>query len=315
MQLIPVYAVCYGNTVNFLFLDLLWWFNFGTIGGHTTPTAMSPRYSTARLRRLCNLTTSSDSLGPGYSTGMEIPLQIHTQYKWARCALKACSRKQIAPGSTLAPARHRRSRAFTLVEMLIVKIIMLIALGALIPAVTSLSKSNGRQAATSNLIGAIEQARAEAIKSGQPTYVVFPTTLSSTDPNLVQRYSYHSYAIFQDDPLNPATLKQLSAWKTLPTGASLRSAISSWSLASFQFAPGGSAQSFPFLKFNANGEVESPVAPPTNVLLGIFEGYVTSNGSEVITGAKDGSGNPLAVEYVSVSRITGRAEPTAAPTP
>jgi hypothetical protein len=98
---------------------------------------------------------------------------------------------------------------------------------------------------------------------------------------------------------------------------SLRSAISSWSLASFQFTPAGSAQSFPFLKFNANGEVETPVAPPANVLLGIFEGYVASNGSEVITGGNDGSSppNPLASEYLSVSRITGRAEPTAAPTP
>src|SRR5512133_2070518 len=108
-------------------------------------------------------------------------------------------------------------RGFTLVEMLIVMIIMLIALGALIPAVTSMSKSNGRRAASSNLIGAIEQARAEAIKSGQPTYLVFPTTLSSTDPNLVQRYSYPAYAIFGDDPLNPATPKQRSGWKTLPT--------------------------------------------------------------------------------------------------
>ena len=269
----------------------------------------------------------SPAIRPLVSTGcvtydvkrvVEIGL-LHTngdaaECKRALCAMKTCSRKHVAPGFTLVPALRGRFRAFTLVEMLIVMIIMLIALGALIPAVTSLSKSNGRQAATSNLIGAIEQARAEAINSGQPTYVVFPTTLSSTDPNLVQRYSYHSYAIFQDDPLNPTTPKQLSGWKTLPTGVSLRSAISSWSLASFQFTPGGSAQSFPFLKFNANGEVESPVAPPANVSLGIFEGFINGT-SEVITGAKDGSGNPLAAEYVSVSRITGRAEPTAAPTP
>ena len=259
--------------------------------------------------------TSSESLRAGYSTRMAIPLPVQIEYKSALSAMKTSSGKQFAPAFTLVPARRGRVRAFTLVEMLIVMIIILIALGALIPAVTSLSKSSGRQAATNNLIGAIEQTRAEAIKSGQPTYVVFPTTLSSTDPNLVQRYSYHSYAIFEDDPLNPGTPKQLSGWKTLPTGVSLRSAISSWSLASFQFTPVGSAQSFPFLKFNANGEVEAPVAPPANVLLGIFEGYVASNGSEVITGAKDGSGNPLASEYLSVSRITGRAEPTAAPTP
>src|SRR5436305_15176485 len=90
-----------------------------------------------------------------------------TEYKRTPCPVNTCSRKQIAPGFTLPPALRGRFRAFTLVEMLIVMIIMLIALGALIPAVTSLSRSNGRQAATNNLIGAIEQVRAEAIKSGQ----------------------------------------------------------------------------------------------------------------------------------------------------
>jgi prepilin-type N-terminal cleavage/methylation domain-containing protein len=121
--------------------------------------------------------------------------------KRALCAMKTCSRKHVAPGFTLVPALRGRFRAFTLVEMLIVMIIMLIALGALIPAVTSLSKSNGRQAATSNLIGAIEQARAEAIKSGQPTTWCFQRLFEHRS-YLVQRYSYHSYAIFEDDPLN-----------------------------------------------------------------------------------------------------------------
>src|SRR5207245_11418999 len=196
------------------------------------------------------------------------PLQGQSEYTRGPPATETSSGKQFAPAFTLVPALRGRFRAFTLVEMLIVMVIILIALGALIPAVTSLSKSSGRQAATNNLIGALEQTRPEAIKSGQPTYVVFPTTLSSTDPNLLQRYAYHSYAIFEDDPLNPGTQKPLTGWKTLPTGVSLRSAISSWSLASFQFTPVGSAQSFPFLKFNVNGEVEAPVAPPANVLLG-----------------------------------------------
>jgi hypothetical protein len=81
---------------------------------------------------------------------------------------------------------------------------------------------------------------------------------------------------------------------------------------SLTFTPDSSASpSFKVLKFNANGEVESP---PNNVSLGIFEGFINGT-SEVITGAKDGSGNPLAAEYVSVSRTSGRAEPTAAPTP
>jgi len=63
-------------------------------------------------------------------------------------------------------------------------------------------------------------------------------------------------------------------------------------------------------KFNSNGEVVQ--APAGNVLLGIFEGYIS--GSEVAT-TKDGSGNPSAVEYLMVSQFTGRAEPTATATP
>ena len=278
----------------------------------------------------------SPAIRPLVSTGcvtydvkrvVEIGL-LHTngdaaECKRALCAMKTCSRKQVAPGFTWVPALRGRFRAFTLVEMLIVMIIMLIALGALIPAVTSLSKSNGRQAATSNLIGAIEQARAEAIKSGQPTYVVFPTFTSGTQSTL-DRYNYKSYAIFEDDPGNTPPVKQVSAWKTLPIGVSIRSGgtapLSSLAdpsaltppVTSLTFTPDSSAgPSFKVLKFNANGEVESP---PNNVSLGIFEGFINGT-SEVITGAKDGSGNPLAAEYVSVSRITGRAEPTAAPTP
>src|SRR5438132_5319676 len=92
---------------------------------------------------------------------------------------------------------------FTLLELLVVTGIIVLLLAAIMPAVNSLSKSNGRQASIANLLGGIEQARAQAIKDGQSTYVVFPTTFSSTDPNLIQRYSYRSYAIFEDDPAAP----------------------------------------------------------------------------------------------------------------
>src|SRR5437763_11033158 len=68
-----------------------------------------------------------------------------TESKRVRCGMKTCSRKQVAPGFTLVPALRGRFRGFTLIEMLIVMMIILVALGALIPAVTSLSRSNGRQ--------------------------------------------------------------------------------------------------------------------------------------------------------------------------
>src|SRR5882724_3947021 len=95
--------------------------------------------------------------------------------------------------------------------------IIIIALAALVPAVTSLSKAGGRRAARDSLLGGIEQARAEAIKSGQPTYVVFPT-FSSGAQSTLDRYNYRSYAIFEIDSAHPGSVKQLTDWKSFPTG-------------------------------------------------------------------------------------------------
>jgi Tfp pilus assembly protein FimT len=192
--------------------------------------------------------------------------------------------------------------------------IISILLVAVIPVVNSLSKSSGRKSAISNLLGAIEQARAEAIKSGQATYVVFPTFTSGSQATL-DRYHYKSYAILEDDPAAPTAPKQLTNWKTLPAGVALRSSgagslsglATSTSLTP-SFAPTFSPETaatvaFQCIKFNSSGEVESPAS---NVVLTVFEGYVNGT-TEVVTGNKDGSGNPSAVESINIARLTGRA--------
>ena len=215
-----------------------------------------------------------------------------------------------------------REGGFTLLELLIVMGIIAMVLAFLVPAVTSLSKSGGRRAARDSLLGGIEQARAEAIKSGQGTYVVFPTFTTGTQSTL-DRYNYRSYAIFEDDAANPGNVKQLTDWKSFPAGVALRAAGTAAlsNLAdpattltppvTFTFNPDTSATPFRCFKFNSNGEVQAPAG---NVLLSVFEGYV-NNGTEVAT-TKDGSGNPSAVEYLTVSQFTGRAEPAdAMPTP
>lgn len=203
----------------------------------------------------------------------------------------------------LTSEKRSRHSAFTLLELLVVMGIIALLLVAVVPAVTSLSKSSGRKGAISNLLGAIEQGRAEAIKAGQPTYVVFPIFPGMSPAT--DRYNYKSYAIFVDDPANPAAPKQLTNWKIFPTGVSMRSQISSWPTAPFTFTPLGSApQAFPYLKFNANGEVESPdPTPATSVTLTVFEGYM--NGATEVKTSR-----VIVTESISIARLTGRAERT-----
>jgi prepilin-type N-terminal cleavage/methylation domain-containing protein len=215
---------------------------------------------------------------------------------------------------------------FTLLELLVVMAIIVLLLAMVVPAVTSLSKSNGRKAAIANLLGGIEQARAQAIADTQATYVVFATFGIGTSQAILDRYNYKSYAIFEDDSANPGAVKQLTPWRTLPTGVSLRanqgSGFAITNLVtpaalpaptpSFSFTPNSSSSpTFYLIKFNTAGELDTPAA---NVVLGLFEGFVSS-GNETFTCAKDKNGNPFASEYLSIAEHTGRAEPTATPTP
>jgi prepilin-type N-terminal cleavage/methylation domain-containing protein len=214
------------------------------------------------------------------------------------------------------PQQRARS-AFTLIELLVVMGIISLLLVAVIPVVNSLSKSSGRKAAISNLLGTIEQAHAQAIKDGQATYVVFPTFTGGTQTTL-DRYHYKSYAIFEDDPAAPTAPKQLTNWKTLPAGIAIRSSgggklsglTASTALTppfTLTFSPETAAAAvFQCIKFNSSGEVESPPSPPSTVSLTVFEGYVNGT-TEVVTSAKDGSGNPSAVESINIARLTGRA--------
>src|SRR5438477_6181454 len=211
--------------------------------------------------------TSSESLRAGYSTRMEIPLQIHIEYKQALSATKTCSRKEFAPAFTLVPTLRGRLRAFTLVEMLVVLGMIVILLSAVMPVVTSLSKANGRKAAMANLLGGIEQARAEAINTSQATYVVFPTFGAGTTQSTLDRYNYRSYAIFEDNAASPGNVKQLTDWKSFPAGVALRKAYTINGVNSgldslqdpatltpavtFNFSPDTSAAPFRCFKFNS----------------------------------------------------------------
>lgn len=183
---------------------------------------------------------------------------------------------------------------------------------ALIPAVSSLTKSNGRKAAVSSLVGAVEQARAQALKSGESAYIIFPTFSGGAAQSTLERYQHKAYAIFAADPGNTAAPKQITTWKTLPTGVSIRQpSLAALPLASVlspaltvAFSPDKNANpDFRCIQFNSTGGIEMPAS---DVTLVVFEGFV-NGASEIITSKKDASNNPVAIESLKISHLTGRA--------
>ncbi len=184
---------------------------------------------------------------------------------------------------------------------------------ALVPAINSLSKSGARKGAISLLLGVFEQARGIALKDGRATYVVFPAqfpagTTASSNQTITDRYFYHSAAIFEDDPDDPTKAKiQVTEWKVLGTGISLRTEISyatstsKWTGDNFRFSPISATATFPFLKFNSNGQVEAPAGNSGQVQLRLFEGYVINGTFEKQTNPKNFD------EIINIPVISGRA--------
>ena len=188
----------------------------------------------------------------------------------------------------MSSARATESKAFTLLEVLVVMAVLAVLFAALVPALSSFSKSGGRRAAVSNLLSAIEQARVQAFKDGQATYVVFPDRLpASATTAMIKDYAYRSYAIFEDDPNNAGRIKQVSAWRRLPTGISIRSGSLNYlaNNVSFSFTPlvGSPGTTFPYLKFSAEGQVDPATTRNTSattgtIQFGVFEGFVDTSG-------------------------------------
>jgi prepilin-type N-terminal cleavage/methylation domain-containing protein len=216
-------------------------------------------------------------------------------------------------------SRPSSKDAFTLLELLVVIGIISVLLVAIVPAVNSLSKSSGRKAAVSNLLNALEKARSQAIKDGRSTYVAFaaqPTDGSTgiTDKPTLDRYFYHSYAIFEDDPTDSTKPKvQVTPWRFFPTGISLRTEISfskggsttnaSWTSADFAFTPVGTAtQKFPYMQFDSTGALSAPATLAIGpIRFRLFEGYVSGTAEHPTTQAnKD--------EVITINTVTGRGE-------
>ena len=192
--------------------------------------------------------------------------------------------------------------------MLVVLGIISVLLVAVIPAVTSISKSSGSKSAVSNFMNAVEQARSLAITSGSATYVVFADeSLNSTESAAPDKYRAKAYIIFQEKNFVPVAV---SKWYFLPTGISFlpgAGLLTAKDPAIKFVCPGTvgtTAVELPFLKFDPQGSVALPT-DPTLLFVNFFSGFVGAGGQPTYTDSTQKTNQKF--DQVTVSRLTGRA--------
>lgn len=114
-------------------------------------------------------------------------------------------------------AMRRSGRAgFTLVEVLVVLVIVVILAGVTVPAIVGMGRGSALQGAISNVRSTISLARQWAITNRKHTYVVFPdvTLIARTSGEV---YAYRAYAVYEYDPITQVG-QYVSDWKFLPKG-------------------------------------------------------------------------------------------------
>jgi prepilin-type N-terminal cleavage/methylation domain-containing protein len=174
-----------------------------------------------------------------------------------------------------------RVRAFTLIELVVVVSIVGLLLALSTPSLLTLGPN--RKTAIHEMSGQLALARAEALTTQSPVYMVFATAAVK---NMAS--PFRSYALYSDAP---GGLSQISPWHTLPEGIVfaagehfetsdgivLRTVQESGSVKEFPIqVPGVTAElvSLPYLSFGSRGEVVSPGFGNRDALhVGIAEGF------------------------------------------
>lgn len=194
-----------------------------------------------------------------------------------------------------------------MIELLAVLLIMGMLLGLAATVVKSGGTAQKRIEGARQFIGAMQQARAEAITLGDRTALVM------AGPNAqLGEDSGKLYGIFKllDQPDSPG-IEQVGRWQRLPEGVvfadfEIDGQPNGLTQLDQQFEviiPGRGVASLPAIVFGPRGEV---VSPPSGQALafGVANGALR-NGSIVYT-ARDASGE-VNFERVVVRRATGRA--------
>lgn len=193
------------------------------------------------------------------------------------------------------PRAQARTRAFSLVEVLMVMGIIAIMVTLVAPAIAGFSSTAGRRGAVNLVMNTIDQARVAALEQGREVQIVF-----------WRRESPEADAIKVRRKTEDGTgWEELTKWVKLPKGVLLHNPPaanvfnSKNSVELDELTGNPEKKNLGVIEFTASGTLRIPASPNNLVIL--TEG--TRETEETISQRKDQSGG---FEIISVARYTGR---------
>jgi prepilin-type N-terminal cleavage/methylation domain-containing protein len=218
---------------------------------------------------------------------------------------------------------NRRTNGFTLVEMLTVLVIVAVLIGLAVPAVTNLMSSGGVSGASREVANTIGLARQYAITHRTYARVVFPYSLTTSQPDMW----YRTYAVMtnRSNSASATTLwTYLTKWEYLPLGAvfldvahatspSPNGALNDGNSLSQDPIPGGLGGQLAYIEFGPTGVasgVPANSSSTTPSTLAITEGFTTVNGTMTPTASKTNVNMLANLTTINVDTLVGRVQVT-----
>lgn len=164
------------------------------------------------------------------------------------------------------PMIRRASRAFTLIELLLVISIVALMMVVAVPSIRAI-RGNAPTTGASEVAGVLALARQKAMINRAHTAVVFSVTNHPTATLL------SSYCMIQQTNANPVVWIYIDQWHTLPAGAYF-SGLPSPALSVPFPANGNPRRNLPAIEFVSRGAISDGTVSPSYA---IMEGTIMTN--------------------------------------